>query len=175
MSPWKLVSFLFFFSSRRRHTRCGRDWSSDVCSSDLQTLLPHQTLHLPAQPTIRQNRTNRQRRHQLHHRHPQNGNQPTRQRQRLHLRSRPTPRHRNHRPPLVPFTGSGLPVDFSPLTNTRRIAPYNFIPIITQDFSPGTRARPQPWDPSKPSTLTPEQNPSPTNPWTSVHLQTQGA
>src|SRR6266699_2827450 len=28
-----LVSF--FFSSRRRHTRCGRDWSSDVCSSDL--------------------------------------------------------------------------------------------------------------------------------------------
>src|SRR5207245_3180493 len=28
--------FLFFFSSRRRHTRCYRDWSSDVCSSDLQ-------------------------------------------------------------------------------------------------------------------------------------------
>src|SRR5436305_11488385 len=27
----------FFFSSRRRHTRCGRDWSSDVCSSDLAT------------------------------------------------------------------------------------------------------------------------------------------
>src|SRR5436305_14164328 len=27
---------MFFFSSRRRHTRCGRDWSSDVCSSDLQ-------------------------------------------------------------------------------------------------------------------------------------------
>src|SRR6266852_7509751 len=26
----------FFFSSRRRHTRCYRDWSSDVCSSDLQ-------------------------------------------------------------------------------------------------------------------------------------------
>src|SRR5262245_13385264 len=25
----------FFFSSRRRHTRCLRDWSSDVCSSDL--------------------------------------------------------------------------------------------------------------------------------------------
>src|SRR6266498_4807018 len=24
----------FFFSSRRRHTRCGRDWSSDVCSSE---------------------------------------------------------------------------------------------------------------------------------------------
>src|SRR3989442_3863054 len=31
-----MLSFpLFFFSSRRRHTRCGRDWSSDVCSSDL--------------------------------------------------------------------------------------------------------------------------------------------
>src|SRR6266699_795610 len=29
----------FFFSSRRRHTRCGRDWSSDVCSSDLGVLL----------------------------------------------------------------------------------------------------------------------------------------
>src|SRR2546429_6261931 len=28
------ISF-FFFSSRRRHTRCSRDWSSDVCSSDL--------------------------------------------------------------------------------------------------------------------------------------------
>src|SRR3989449_3990708 len=27
---------LFFFSSRRRHTRCSRDWSSDVCSSDLE-------------------------------------------------------------------------------------------------------------------------------------------
>src|SRR5690554_7461386 len=30
------MDFYFFFSSRRRHTRCGRDWSSDVCSSDLQ-------------------------------------------------------------------------------------------------------------------------------------------
>src|SRR3989442_2094682 len=30
----------FFFSSRRRHTRCGRDWSSDVCSSDLLSGLP---------------------------------------------------------------------------------------------------------------------------------------
>src|SRR5256886_13127521 len=27
--------FLFFFSSRRRHTRFDCDWSSDVCSSDL--------------------------------------------------------------------------------------------------------------------------------------------
>src|SRR3989442_3657547 len=31
-------SSLFFFASRRRHTRCGRDWSSDVCSSDLEPL-----------------------------------------------------------------------------------------------------------------------------------------
>src|SRR2546429_4304275 len=30
-----LLLFVFFFSSRRRHTRCSRDWSSDVCSSDL--------------------------------------------------------------------------------------------------------------------------------------------
>src|SRR2546422_7100274 len=30
-----LFFFFFFFSSRRRHTRCSRDWSSDVCSSDL--------------------------------------------------------------------------------------------------------------------------------------------
>src|SRR5687768_17674308 len=31
------VSF-FFFSSRRLHTRCSRDWSSDVCSSDLTSV-----------------------------------------------------------------------------------------------------------------------------------------
>src|SRR5690606_41039542 len=29
------VLLFFFFSSRRRHTRFSRDWSSDVCSSDL--------------------------------------------------------------------------------------------------------------------------------------------
>src|SRR5690606_39743687 len=29
------VQSVFFFSSRRRHTRFSRDWSSDVCSSDL--------------------------------------------------------------------------------------------------------------------------------------------
>src|SRR2546422_3368310 len=40
--------FFFFFSSRRRHTRCSRDWSSDVCSSDLPRygLLAHQALGL---------------------------------------------------------------------------------------------------------------------------------
>src|SRR5690625_5484875 len=42
---------LFFFSSRRRHTRWPRDWSSDVCSSDLsapraQARQPHP--HPPA-------------------------------------------------------------------------------------------------------------------------------
>src|SRR5699024_6016054 len=31
-----MILILFFFSSRRRHTRSKRDWSSDVCSSDLQ-------------------------------------------------------------------------------------------------------------------------------------------
>src|SRR2546430_9865175 len=31
----EIVFFFFFFSSRRRHTRFDCDWSSDVCSSDL--------------------------------------------------------------------------------------------------------------------------------------------
>src|SRR2546429_4418925 len=35
---YRYVHF-FFFSSRRRHTRCSRDWSSDVCSSDLPWFL----------------------------------------------------------------------------------------------------------------------------------------
>src|SRR2546427_7791781 len=39
--------FFFFFSSRRRHTRFDCDWSSDVCSSDLDAL---QARGLPAQP-----------------------------------------------------------------------------------------------------------------------------
>src|SRR5262245_64286850 len=30
-----MTMYAFFFSSRRRHTRCLSDWSSDVCSSDL--------------------------------------------------------------------------------------------------------------------------------------------
>src|SRR5439155_6346973 len=34
-APPPLTLFFFFFSSRRRHTRWPRDWSSDVCSSDL--------------------------------------------------------------------------------------------------------------------------------------------
>src|SRR3989337_1530597 len=42
---------VLFFSSRRRHTRCYRDWSSDVCSSDLMirdaTVTGVQTCALP--------------------------------------------------------------------------------------------------------------------------------
>src|SRR5215813_15646323 len=40
--------FFFFFSSRRRHTRCGRDWSSDVCSSDLTPRVTEQ----PGRPGV---------------------------------------------------------------------------------------------------------------------------
>src|SRR5690625_6004933 len=35
LSRWGRCIWWFFFSSRRRHTRWPRDWSSDVCSSDL--------------------------------------------------------------------------------------------------------------------------------------------
>src|SRR5690606_7631386 len=47
----KLISTIngrgfFFFSSRRRHTRFSRDWSSDVCSSDLSTYTSTCTLRL---------------------------------------------------------------------------------------------------------------------------------
>src|SRR5439155_9723792 len=38
-APFCPIALLrFFFSSRRRHTRWPRDWSSDVCSSDLELL-----------------------------------------------------------------------------------------------------------------------------------------
>src|SRR5699024_12404508 len=52
-----LLSSLFFFSSRRRHTRSKRDWSSDVCSSDLictcrvfdrSASVGHGALHCPS-------------------------------------------------------------------------------------------------------------------------------
>src|SRR5262245_64182769 len=39
------VSLFFFFSSRRRHTRCLSDWSSDVCSSDLYVYLQNTVFH----------------------------------------------------------------------------------------------------------------------------------
>src|SRR5690606_39561830 len=38
--------FFFFFSSRRRHTRFSRDWSSDVCSSDLAPAVSGRWLNL---------------------------------------------------------------------------------------------------------------------------------
>src|SRR2546429_5338736 len=59
------ISIVFFFASRRRHTRCSRDWSSDVCSSDLGSFasitrfvvshLPHQfsTLRVNVAPDFR--------------------------------------------------------------------------------------------------------------------------
>src|SRR5690349_23708965 len=44
---WLCFVFFFFFSSRRRHTRSLRDWSSDVCSSDLPDI---QTTRAPTHP-----------------------------------------------------------------------------------------------------------------------------
>src|SRR5206468_7207338 len=58
----------FFFSSRRRHTRSDRDWSSDVCSSDLELVVDVlvelrqavlQVLDLPACPLLREARDQR--------------------------------------------------------------------------------------------------------------------
>src|SRR2546429_5642744 len=40
----RVVLEFFFVSSRRRHTRCSRDWSSDVCSSDLGWLVHNELL-----------------------------------------------------------------------------------------------------------------------------------
>src|SRR5256884_5143234 len=40
-----MCAVCFFFSSRRRHTRCSRDWSSDVCSSDLAGELHRTTVN----------------------------------------------------------------------------------------------------------------------------------
>src|SRR2546422_6854508 len=48
---FSVLFFIFFFSSRRRHTRCSRDWSSDVCSSDLRDAVALEEHVLrPAQP-----------------------------------------------------------------------------------------------------------------------------
>src|SRR5690606_39527890 len=46
--------FVFFFSSRRRHTRFSRDWSSDVCSSDLdhQHVKVGALVHLDASASV---------------------------------------------------------------------------------------------------------------------------
>src|SRR5256884_4340140 len=45
--------FFFFFSSRRRHTRCSRDWSSDVCSSDLNPEVRRARLRLLTANAVR--------------------------------------------------------------------------------------------------------------------------
>src|SRR5699024_11860515 len=42
----------FFFSSRRRHTRSKRDWSSDVCSSDLFFPFITENRNFPNTPVI---------------------------------------------------------------------------------------------------------------------------
>src|SRR5437879_679600 len=50
----RLFSSLFFFSSRRRHTRYLGDWSSDVCSSDLEVRGRRRRTGLPGHPAERQ-------------------------------------------------------------------------------------------------------------------------
>src|SRR5437899_4176751 len=54
----------FFFSSRRRHTRCLSDWSSDVCSSDLDPL----NLDEPAEALDQHKGRNRRGDHRGYHR-----------------------------------------------------------------------------------------------------------
>src|SRR5258705_1032312 len=47
---YKCLFLFFFFSSRRRHTRCLSDWSSDVCSSDLYQGTPAVIIDIQRQP-----------------------------------------------------------------------------------------------------------------------------
>src|SRR5579885_3905394 len=63
-----VINIIFFFSSRRRHTRSKRDWSSDVCSSDLpgrrsrrEWRRPPVSRHGPALPSWRQPRSEERR------------------------------------------------------------------------------------------------------------------
>src|SRR2546430_4524783 len=51
-SSGPLSSSLFFFSSRRRHTRFDCDWSSDVCSSDLADINARSDLRVATYPTV---------------------------------------------------------------------------------------------------------------------------
>src|SRR5206468_3257165 len=46
---WSVHYSFFFFSSRRRHTRSDRDWSSDVCSSDEVERVLHRSLEIERQ------------------------------------------------------------------------------------------------------------------------------
>src|SRR2546422_8040812 len=45
---------MIFFSSRRRHTRCSRDWSSDVCSSDLPCVVSKVCTEVSSMPGVYQ-------------------------------------------------------------------------------------------------------------------------
>src|SRR5205809_4676367 len=87
--------FVFFFSSRRRHTRCSRDWSSDVCSSDLDPgAEPRGARRSRAPPrTPRRARRARERRHRC--RPPRRGARDARRRP---LRPHRSPAHGPARP-----------------------------------------------------------------------------
>src|SRR5205809_3088994 len=56
-AQWRYV---FFFSSRRRHTRCSRDWSSDVCSSDLYSMSATVDFDATSGPSLETQVANRQ-------------------------------------------------------------------------------------------------------------------
>src|SRR3712207_6864204 len=66
-----MTTAYFFFSSRRRHTRYWRDWSSDVCSSDLEARVhaprrrPDSAVALE-RPTARRRRRDVERRERDH-------------------------------------------------------------------------------------------------------------
>src|SRR5256885_9429314 len=47
-----VVLYIFFFSSRRRHTRLQGDWSSDVCSSDLSRRWASTNTETEASPSV---------------------------------------------------------------------------------------------------------------------------
>src|SRR5438093_12645296 len=64
---------LFFFSSRRRHTRLVSDWSSDVCSSDL---------HQQPEPSTDDSVLRSRARSAIAHRRRQEGSPPTERRRR---------------------------------------------------------------------------------------------
>src|SRR5690606_3710887 len=108
------VIFIFFFSSRRRHTRFSRDWSSDVCSSDLQQRRNHPGQH----------------RHQQHRRLAKLANpQPPHRTARRHLQFPPPRHHRRLEPQLVadrPLTTQprdGRPDRPKPPASPRRSSP----------------------------------------------------
>src|ERR1039458_10768785 len=83
----------FFFSSRRRHTRCLSDWSSDVCSSDLISLVrsvAHQESVWPKRPQIARNADGRprgRREHRLRRSGPRSLLPPPKAAPTLHRRS----------------------------------------------------------------------------------------